>query len=672
MWMLGEKEEDDPSRVDTQAADIADKDFTGVLVFPRAGKLDLRHPEMIDLLERASNAANTNGLDVWLLADPRLASRSLIEESGEALEVLIINKTPDDFWNGSNLNSVRIEGCKFRWEMEYPELRPTHMLQEGGITYYPIGLEKVYLFKRGDDGGIADIKDITEFVDWQHDENNRKVIVNCEVDESLNGYEVLAFPKFRTNFLDYTGIKTWELWIKTIDELFERIECISGICWDEPGFYCEFGKFPYTKHICNHFKKSYGYDLPERLAWLVLDSPDESHAMVRNGYYQLLNNVISSTMDLNWSVSSRAAVNNERMGSIQSGIHATWHGEFCGLEEMVHGSMDLWHLRKFQSAAFTDIGEAERLLNPGTCPDIIYSLVLARSLSKVGPNRGIIYSNCWGINFGKPGDEASGEIMDYWRDLLDMFGARWLAHGYGWPGTRFTDLNFGPGYPDHPTWERFSLLNQHTKGAGDTFEVGEPVTDVLMVYPLENFYAIGHAGGNRVGVQLVKLVDLLTRRGYQLDIISSEWLMDANIYDGRIVLNGCEYNSLLVTHGRYMTQGLRDFIVQAKDAGVTVVENILSYDDLTPFGTALPKFDEISDDQMERMYEKISDAVPPTFELPDGAIGNIRKDDDGYIVHMIADRPNGRCGGTFKYSGVEVKIEERQEPLTIRLEVEGE
>jgi len=670
MWLLGEKEENNPRLIEDEARDISDKGFLGVLIIPRAGKLDLRHPRMIDLFERAAVAAKSNGMDPWLLADPRLGSEGFIEETAESLEVLIINRTPTDFWNGSNLNTTVIENGKFTWEMEYPELRLTHMLQSGGVTYDPVGLEKVYVFNRSGSGTIGEIRDITKFVDWQHDKLNHKIVIDCEVADILNGWEVIAFPRFKTNFFDYTGAKSWEAWIKYIDLLFERIDCISGICLDEPGFYCEFGKFPWGDSILDHFRKSYDYNLEDRLAWLVLNSADNSHVHVRNCYYQLLNNIITASVSLNWSIASRSALRHNRAPGIQSGIHATWHGEFCGIEDMVHGSLDIWNIRPHQSAAFSDVGGGEKLIRPEAAPDIIYSLVLARSLSRVGPNKGIIYFNFWGIEYGYPDDDAPPEVVDYWRDLLDLFSARWIAHGYGNPNTRTHKLNFGPGYPDHPTWSRFKALNSPDRVAAGSFEVGEPVSDVLFVYPLEGFYAIGHMGGNRLGELLVSLVDLLTRKGYMVDIVSSEWMTRAEITDGAILLNGCSFGSLVVPYGNIMPESLKNFTARASDAGIPVIEGLFSDDDIAASDLLLPDFELVDRGKIEKMFGMISDSVPPTFDLPEGSIGNVRKTADGYLVHLIPDRAFGKFSGTFRYSGLEVEIDERTEPLIVTLELD--
>jgi hypothetical protein len=439
---------------------------------------------------------------------------------------------------------------------------------------------------------------------------------------------------------------------------------------DEPGFYTELGTLPFGDSICDLFRERCGYDLRDRLAWLVLDSPDNAHVAVRNDYYSLLNRIIAGAVSQLQTIALEAARAHGRATTIQSGIHATWHGEFCGLEEMSHGSLDLWTIRPHQSAAFTDASAAERLMLPEDAPDIIYSLVLARSLSRMSPNKNLIYANLWGYKYGTPDSDAPVEIIDYWRDLLDLFGARWIAHAYGYTGTLLMDPGFGPGFPDHPAWERFKILNERSDEESAQFESGESIGDVLIAFPVESFYAIGHMGANRLGRQLVRLVDTLTRKGWQVDIVGSSQLSSGSIESGQIILNDCAYNSLIVPYGNIMPEAALKFINRARDAKIPVITDLLVYDPSLPYRNILfePR-NERESELMEKMFARIKEAIPPTFDLPSGALANVRRDEDVYRVYLIADRPFGRYGGTFRYSEVEIEIEERTEPLQVLLEL---
>jgi hypothetical protein len=654
MWIPGPKDEEDHDRLLSQAKDIADHGFKGVVITPRSAKYDLRHKKSIELLKDAAYSAKLNNLDVWIMADPRLASESIIQESRETLELIIINQDSENYWNGSNLNTVKIFKGDFVWFMSYPAIRHTHILMSGGIAYLPIEVDSVFAFKRNETGQVVESHNVTDHCLMTSDEFSRELSVSAEDLDKYNDYEVVAFPRFRTNFFDYTSSKSWELWDAYIKELLSKIDCISGICWDEPGFYADSGQFPAGERFYTAFRNKYGYDLKNYLLWLVLESQDKRHIQVRHDYYSFLNDIIAQSVRNQGDLSRKYAVTQlQIVDDIVTGIHATWHGEFCGLEEMNHGSMDLWKIRRYQSASFTDIGGAERLIHPETAPDVIYSLTLAKSLSRIGKNPEIIYCNLWGNTFGTYQSEAPPEILDYWKDLLDLFNANWLAHAYGYTGTSKKDLGFGPGYPDHPTWNRFTHLNCENNISSEF----RPASDVLIIFPIQSFYALGHKGGNCIGWEMVKLVDKMFRMGYVVDIFTPFFLTKGAISDGKMVFRDVEYTSVILPYCRVMPEDSLKALEQASEAGVEVIADIQDNHIYSLEGKKM----EVSDKSarfnlMDNPFREISSIIKPAIALPDGAIANIFIKEKQIQLRIMPDFPGREFSGKLIYGSNEVDI----------------
>jgi len=666
MWLLGEDVENDPSVLSSQAEEIAARGFHGVMVFPRGGSLDHIEPRMVEIFCLAAKAAGDNGLKVWMGADPRLASDALIEASGEALEVSIINREPYGHWNGRNLNASLVENGSFEWVMEYPKLRLTHMHQSGGVRYIPIGIEKVYAIKRVGETGVQDFRDVTDKCELLSEPENCIVRIKGDLSDEFEGWEILAFPRFRTNFYDYTGTESWKVWTAFVEKLYSRLENIAGVCWDEVGFYCESGKYPLGDRIEKIFLEEHGYSIRDNLIWLVLDSDDNRHIRVRNDYFVTLNNIITDSMKRSREFSVSMATKYGRVEQ-EHGIHATWHGEFCGIEEMNHGSLDVWKIRPHQTGAYTDIGGNERHADPVTGPDMVYSMVLARSLSRVEPKRRIIYSNLWGIDYGTPGDGTPPEIMEYWRWFLDLFGARWLAHAYGWPGTRYSDLRFGPGYPDHPTWGMFDRLNKDRNPEIPELEKYDQLGDVLALFPLESFYALGHYGENRISGEFIKLIDRMFRAGYMIDIVSGEWLENATVSDGSIELNSVRFRSLVLPYCRIVRHDTWQKIREIRDAGIPVIADCAKQT-LDTGGQELEEIVfESTFDLMNDPLAAIGKVIHPTCDLPDGSMGNIWLTENGAYVYLMPHTFDRAYDGNFRFGNFEIKIEERRTPLVLSI-----
>ncbi|MFH1676932.1 MAG: hypothetical protein ABIC40_07890 [bacterium] len=666
MWMLGSEVEDEPSKILFQANDMALAGFSGVILTPRAARSDLRSQAMFDILKKAADAARNRDLDVVIMADPRLASESLIRETGEAQDILLINRTPANKWDGRKLNTSEIIGGSFSWKIDYPLHRLTHMIMSGAITYSPSGIARVYAVRRSDKNQVREFTDITAQSELKHDSNSHSVEIIGNVPDNLNGWEVIAFPIFRTNFFDYTGLKSWKLWEEFMERLVGEIDGLSGVAWDEPGFYAEYGKFPAGEGVREFFKNENGYDFYDELIWLVLDSPDGRHIRIRNDYYRTLNSIIVTAYRRNYELTRKLFA--KKFGGIRTdlfhGIHATWHGEFCGPEDMPHGSMDLWKFRQWQSAAFTDIGGAERLQYPEGCPEPAYSLVLARSLSRFGPNHRIIYSNLWGQRYGTPDSDVPLSIVDYWRDFLDLFGARWIAHSYGYNGTIENDLGFGPGYPDHPAWDQMKIVNKREPEKEIEIEEGTSISDILMLFPLESFYAIGNAYANTYGEALVVLVDELTRNGYQVDIVNGELLSQAEIIDGSIRLNGFDYRALILPYLRVIPEGAWNVIFKAIDNGVQVIADLPDEPIVDISAHRLSGIDiKNRFDLLENPFDSIRQIISPTFVTPINSIGSIRKTEKGHRVRLIPNRPGMPFMGTFQFGEYEIEIRESFKPI---------
>ena len=191
-----------------------------------------------------------------------------------------------------------------------------------------------------------------------------------------------------------------------------------------------------------------------------------------------------------------------------------------------------------------------------------------------------------------------------------------------------------------------------------------------MAFPLETFYAASHLGIDRIGRQYAMLVDVLVRNGYQLDIFSAAQIATAEITGGKIILHRCEFSSLIFPYGSIMSAEALEFIRKARDAGIPVITDLLAYDRSTP--TELLPFRPPIENEIKAVMDavrKVIDVISPTCDLPHGAIANVRKVEEGYRVLLMAAQPLGEYEGTFRYSGVEVEIEKRTDPLQLLLEL---
>jgi hypothetical protein len=112
-----------------------------------------------------------------------------------------------------------------------------------------------------------------------------------------------------------------------------------------------------------------------------------------------------------------------------------------------------------------------------------------------------------------------------------------------------------------------------------------------------------------------------------------------------------------------MSRDSWDIAIQAASKGITViadVENVM----VDTSGLQLPAMERIEKfSVMSGTVERITSILEPTFKLPEGALGTVKKEQNGYAVHLIADKPGGSFVGTFEYKGKSIEIPCRSEPF---------
>jgi hypothetical protein len=526
-WHLQDKQIENHDQIKKEFFDIKDRGFIGIVVGIRGTRYEHSDIKVTVALEYISSLAKKHNLLNWVFLDPRFANRFLIDKTGDFVDNLITTNRGQHF-DGTNPSASKIKDGKYLVRIEWILKRHTHMFIDVSLHYEPLQIEKVFLFNVS--GGKAQkksIKDITKDAKFFVNYNEDYVEIFGETDKKYEGWNVVAFPRFRTNVMDYASPKVQKEFNKFIDIYYKRRFKIDGIAWDEPGYYAEFGRFPVSKYIYSKFKAKYGYDLRDKLYAILLNVDDNSHIKVRNNYYSLIEDFVFDAQKYLWEYAKK------KYPDVDSGVHHTWHGEFGGTEDMVHGSFDIWKGLKSVSGGFTDMGGAETLACKG---DNLYehyvsNMVIAKSLAKFG-KYDQAYFNLWGVDYDGSNPKYPSNVMDYWVDLMCVFSNKWLAHAYGNTGIMNADRGFGPGYPFHNTWIKFNLLNRKIDTVEKLTKLKPTIANVLLVFPVESLKAIGNLSGNETAKKIHELIYKLTYQGFSIDVISPQLFADGK-YNGK-------------------------------------------------------------------------------------------------------------------------------------------
>jgi hypothetical protein len=546
VWLWSDKQIENHKLIKEEFEDIRSKNMAGILIGIRATRYELMDEKVTKAIVIASQEAKKNNVKFWVLVDPRYASRYLISATGDCVDNLITTGIRGEHYDGSNPPVTKVSNGKYSVHIEWLLKRHSHMFIDVSLHYEPKYLERAFLYNSKDGKIIKkSIIDITKESRFFVNHSESYVEIFGETDEKYNGWDVIAFPRFETNIMDYASTENQTEFNKIIDTYKKNKIHLDLAAWDEPGYYAEFGRYPVSKIIYTKFAEKYGYNLKDKLYALILDVDDESHIKIRNDYFSLIEDFVFNAQKKLWEHSKK------HYPQIESGIHQTWHGESGGTEDMVHGSFDLWKGLIGVSGGFTDEGGAEKLVDikEENYHHYITNLVLGKSLAKLSKS-GIAYYNIWGVDIDGSNPKYPSDVMEYWVDLMGVFSNKWLAHAYGYTGVIGSDRGFGPGYPFNSTWDKFISLNQRIDIIEKSTKLIPPEANIAFIYPIESLKAIGNLSGNKIADKIFKLIFDLTFKGFNLDIYSPGVLAESVYKNKKLVIKKNKYDYLICPYSK--------------------------------------------------------------------------------------------------------------------------
>jgi hypothetical protein len=527
--------------------------------------------------------------------------------------------------------------------LDYGRPRGQHMLSQVAITFEPESVERAFAYRKAPDGTLLTetLQDITDqtrlFI--QRGQGYLEIFGTLE---GVTGedWHVLALPRCRSTYPDLGSPAVRGAMVELYRAYHAAGVELDGVFWDEIGYVSGYGsdrcRLPYGPAIQDAFAERHGSDLAAVLPYLLLDDDAGRAGLMRRDYYAAVQDAVLGAQECCYAEARRLWG-----AGVESGIHQTWHQN---ANDLPHGSGDWWWGSAALSGGYTDVGDAERWDDEEHATETLAMAVTAVSLARFH-DRPRAFCNLWGVDYGEPGSRVPGTILDWWADLLSAFGIAWLAHTYGPNGYIDCFTNWGPGYPDHPTWDRFTSVNQRIGRIHEITGGGLPDANVTVVYPLDTLAEIGSACANAVARDAQRVIAGLTRQHVAVDVISPELFASGEARDGRFVLRtprGCQRYAAVVYPGSNAAQPdeparfqeLRNaavpcFVINPPPAGVL---------DSAPLAD-------------------VTHQLPRLVDAPTGSLVNLFRSADGDLALTIVPTEFGRTvEGTVNYGDLHLEI----------------
>ena len=686
-WTWQDEQVEDEAVLENSVRDMSDHGFGRILVQPRGCRYAVGDPSFIAAVGRACAAAHHNDLELWLHLDPRSMGRQLVEASGECAEYLIVAGTNDEHKRlpitERPLDVVRPIAAdgSFEIRIDYSRTRNYHVHSDGAILFRPVRLETCLAFKRTPAGPV-EAASMVDVSDSAHLFTN-EIVPYVEVFGVLpelageEGWEVLALVAFESNYPDFAGAATRKELKSVLRSYAALEEKPDGLWWDEPGYCTGFdrafradrGRIPWSGAIADRHRELTGRVAREDLPYLLLRTDDGLWGERRRDYYRTLETAVLGAQEELSAEARRLLGDDCRMG-----VHQTWHQN---ADDVINGCGDWWRGAKVLGAGFSDVGDAERTSDPRQMAEVRAMSSLAVSLAR-RTETGEAYCNLWGVDYGNGAGEPSGEIVDWWVDLQATMGCNWLAHTYGPTGYFERPPVWGPGYPDHPTWDRMTAATGRLSRALELAEGRLPQADIALVYPLGSFYRLGSDFANNLASDAHLLIDALLQRGYELDIVSPDALKE---------MSEGAYRGILCLHPFGAAPAHVEELAKWRDAGTALVvaglgpvpgegyANAAAWHRLAGVDLKDGRLEELLERDLEPTSADLlgSAGLEPSWQIPEGALASRTPLADGGLLLRLCPAEFGRpFRGQLKTGGLSLQVDRCDGLLCLRLTADGE
>ena len=530
-WTWQDAQIEQPALLDDALDDIATRGFSAVLAMLRGCRYAVGDPLVIAAAKHAAEAAHRRGLAFWFALDPRLDQGRLTALPGGRATYLLTGREASGALPCEG--PIDAGGC-YSVRIDYAAPRGQHMLSQVAFECDPVGVERVFAYRKSPDGTLlaGPPHDVTAgarlFV--QRGAGYLEIFGRVPGLASA-GWYALALPRCISTYPELGAETVRSAMLDLYRAYHSAGVVLDGVFWDEIGYVTGFGsdrcRLPYGEAIRAGFAARTGDDLAGALPHLLLDDGAGHATRVRRAYYAAVQDVVVATQERCYAEARRLWG-----AGVESGIHQTWHQD---ADDLPHGSGDWWRGSIALSGGFTDVGDADRTDQAEHRDEILAMTVTAVSLARYH-ERPLAICNLWGVDYGEDGSRTPAGVLDWWAHLLSAFGVAWLAHTYGPNGyvDRFT--GWGPGYPDHPTWDRFGTVNGRVARLREITGGALPEANVAVVYPLETLARIGDARANTVARDAWRVVSRLIRRGIAVDVISPTLFAGGEVGDGGVCL----------------------------------------------------------------------------------------------------------------------------------------
>lgn len=643
LWRWGDEDIENPRRLRQQLQQIVDQGFSHVFCELRATRYDIFDHQVVRTVTQVSQWAQSRKIKFWFNADPRMASRTLIGKTEERIQYLIVHpKSKSDFLQPQHIIRKIIHN-QITLRYYYPRQKLTHSIPEVSLSFDPIALEKAFIFQIEENQIVHEtIKDVTSHVHFFVNIAKHYVEVygKIKVPEDETWW-AMAFPKYNINLIDYTSRENNDLLYKYIENLFDEGAYIDGIFWQDPGYILDPWQFPVSECIYNSFLAEKGYKIKDKIYALVLPVDDKSHIKIRYDYHTFINSTIyDAGKDL-------SKVSKSFLGNVDFTISHNHQNPNCRNQKTNLLQPSVWDGLNIYSQCVEHLGPIKNTLNwiHNILPDLIE--IKSRSIFSSTQDAA---SSAWF-------EDQAQKKLNILADIMTLYSVRWCASSYGYSGYIGEKDCLEPEFPKHASWNFLRAINQRIHDIYNITGFILPDANVALVYPSELLKTADPEYAKKIKLNIRKLILQLTLNQIQVDVISSELLLEGKFTSEGLRIRHRHYKQLLFPLAKIISPQMPSMISAMADLKFPFYF-IGSYPE--NFTNGKPVSQKLKDQIV--LYPENEDIVTtcglsPIFTYPENSLATMIRIMDGELFLIMPMDPIKKTEGKIGYKSLEFNVE---------------
>ncbi|MFD2942504.1 glycosyl hydrolase [Flavobacterium notoginsengisoli] len=336
----------------------------------------------------------------------------------------------------------------------------------------------------------------------------------------------------------------------------------------------------FTPAFFDEFLKLRGYDLKKQLPLLLNETDDEISNRIRSDYRQTIGDLLLNKFDKPWTKWANSK-------NFKTKLQA--HGSPGNLIDL-YASADIPECETFGSMPFDIPGfrREKEDIRPGDADPVM--LKFSSSAAHIsGKNLVSSETFTWlREHFKAALSQCKPEAEDLMLNGINhifLHGSTYSPDRATWPGWQFyASVNFNA---NNSIWEDGPALFSYIANCQSLLQEGKSDNEILLYFPIFdtwNEYKKGtlffefkiHSLSEWLhGTSFYDMTNKLMKKGYGVDFISDNFIADAKVIDGKIVLPGGTFKSLIIPSCKKMPLTTLQKLIELKKAGAAIIfENL--------------------------------------------------------------------------------------------------